>query len=183
MIRIPVLPLPPPPGVELHPNCARCTALCCQYVSTEIDIPTTRRDVDNVRWYLMHPGVRVYVEDTGRWFIQFMSRCQNLGDDNLCRIYETRPQICRDLQPTSCEFALGSGDLHYFTTPEEFERWQGERVRRRDTRRAARRTAARRPAASHGPIKTVRRRHGAGKTVRRGHGAGKAVRRGNGAGR
>ncbi len=172
MIRIPVLPEPPPPGVLIHPNCARCTALCCQYVSTEIDIPTTRRDIDNVRWYLMHPGVRVYVEDTGRWFIQFMSRCQNLGDDNLCRIYETRPQICRDLQPTNCEFALGSGDLHYFTTPAEFERWQGEKVRRRSARQAASRRTTAGPSRPHAANGRLRNRNGAGKTVRRRNGAG-----------
>ena len=141
MLRLPVLAAPPPPGVELHPNCARCTALCCNYVSTEIDVPTTRRDFDHIRWYLMHPGVRVYVEDSGQWFIQFLSRCDNLGADNLCQIYATRPQICRDLEPTECEFALGPGDQHYFTTLAEFESWAAERARQRRARSARRATA------------------------------------------
>ena len=157
MIRLPVLAAPPPPGVVLHPNCARCTALCCQYVSTEIDPPTTRVDFDNVRWYLMHPGVRVFVEEGGRWFLQFMSRCENLGADNLCRIYDRRPQICRDLQPTSCEFALGPGDQQYFTRPEEFERWQAERTRRQQARRARRK----RPLAARGPAGRAGARRGA----------------------
>lgn len=144
MIQLPVLPKPPPPGIEVHHNCARCTALCCNYVSTEIDPPTTARDLSNVRWYLMHPGVRLYVEEGGGWFIQFMSRCQNLGDDNLCRIYDSRPQICRDLKPTECEFALGPGDEHYFTTLEEFDRWHLERQRRRRRRAAGSGKAGRR---------------------------------------
>jgi len=97
----------------------------------------------------MHPGVRIFVEDTGRWFLQFLSRCQHLGEDNLCQIYETRPQICRDLQPTDCEFALGPGDLHYFTNLEEYERWQAERVRRR-RQRAAKRARGKRHAKNNG---------------------------------
>jgi Fe-S-cluster containining protein len=112
-------------------------------------VPTTRHDFDNIRWYLMHPGVRVYVEDTGQWFIQFMSRCQNLGADNLCKIYDTRPQICRELQPTECEFALGPGDQHYFTTLAEFESWAAERTRARRARAARRAAATRRSKRRH----------------------------------
>lgn len=119
----------------MHHNCARCPALCCNYVSTEIDVPTTRRDFDNIRWYLLHPGVRVYVEDdTGSWFIQFVSRCRFLGEHDLCTNYEARPQICRDLEPTVCEFAQGPGDRYLFTGIEEFERWMQERERRRKSR-------------------------------------------------
>ena len=84
---------------------------------------------------LHHDGV----PSIGRWFLQFLSRCQHLGEDNLCQIYETRPQICRDLQPTECEFALGPGDLHYFTNLGEFERWQAEQVRQRRHRAQRRR--------------------------------------------
>ena len=137
MFRLPLLPKPPPPGVELHHNCARCPALCCHYVSTEIDPPGTDRDVQNVRWYLMHADVRIFVDEAGIWYLQFMSRCNNLGEDNLCQIYETRPQICRDLKPTECEFARGPDDRHYFTTLQEFDSWWDERqrVRKRRQRR------------------------------------------------
>jgi Fe-S-cluster containining protein len=131
---LPVLPKEPPEGVEIHHNCARCMALCCNYVSREIDPPTTRRDYDNLRWYLMHPGVRVYLDDEGCWFLQLMSRCSNLGEDNLCQVYEERPQICRELQPNECEFARGPGDQHCFTCLEEFDRWHEERERRRRER-------------------------------------------------
>jgi len=123
----------------VHPNCTRCTALCCSYVSTEIDAPTTRRDFDILRWYLMHPGVRVYCEGgTDSWFLQFMTRCRNLGDNGLCRIYAERPQICRDLQASECEFALGPGDRWLFTNLEEFDRWMAERARQKRERAAAR---------------------------------------------
>ena len=95
MIRLPIAP--DPDAVPVHPNCARCPAMCCNYVSTEIDVPTTKREIDIIRWYLMHAGVRVYCEDrTGSWFVQFLARCRFLGADNRCGIYEVRPQICRD---------------------------------------------------------------------------------------
>ena len=137
MIRLPVAP--DPDAIPVHPNCARCPAMCCNYVSTEIDVPTTKREVDIIRWYLMHAGVRVYCEDrTGSWFVQFMARCRFLGENNLCGIYETRPQICRDLQANECEFALGAGDRYLFTTLEEFDRWLGERDRRTRVRREKR---------------------------------------------
>lgn len=139
MKRLPVLAEPPPEGIDVHPNCARCMAVCCHYVSQEIDAPTTMKDFDVFRWYLMHPGVRLYVDGNGDWFLQFASRCRFLGADNLCTIYETRPQICRDLSPEKCEFALGPGDEHYFTSLEEFDFWLDEKHRRRRVR--ARRSA------------------------------------------
>jgi len=126
-----------PDAIPMHFNCARCTAMCCNYVSTEIDEPTTKKDIDIIRWYLMHAGVRVYCEDlTGSWFVQFMGRCRFLRDDYLCGIYETRPQICRDLSATECEFALGPGDRHLFTNLEEFDRYLQERDRVSRARRA-----------------------------------------------
>jgi Fe-S-cluster containining protein len=144
VIRLPLVHSPADDPAT-HPNCTRCTALCCSYVSTEIDAPTSRRDYDIIRWYLMHPGVRVYCEDAaGSWFVQFMSRCRNLGENDLCQIYTTRPQICRDLQATECEFALGPGDRWLFTNLEEFDRWYEERAHQRGRRAAATARKARR---------------------------------------
>jgi Fe-S-cluster containining protein len=147
LIRLPVVN-PAADAIPVHPNCGRCTALCCNYISTEIDPPTSKKDYDILRWYLIHPGVRVYCEDgTGSWFVQFMSRCRHLRDDNLCGIYDTRPQICRDLDATLCEFALGAGDRFLFTNADEFERWMAERERRLAARRSA--SAAARIGRSH----------------------------------
>jgi len=118
-------------------------ALCCHYVSQEIDAPTTRQDYDTFRWHLMHPGVRLYVDGHGDWFLQFKSRCRFLGADNLCTIYDERPQICRDLSPDSCEFAMGPGDEHYFTNLEEFDAWLDEKQRTQRVRAGSRGSANR----------------------------------------
>ncbi len=154
MIRIPILH-DDPNAIPVNPNCGRCTAVCCNYVSTEIDMPTSARDFDIIRWYLIHPGVRVYCEDSsGSWFVQFMSRCRFLRPDNLCGIYDTRPQICRDLDSKLCEFALGAGDRYLFTNIEEFDRWFAERERQRAERRV--RSAARKTARnSHSTARRV----------------------------
>ena len=139
---------------------------CCGPYGGDALKPTTRREFDIIRWYLMHPGTRVYCEDnTGSWFVQFMSRCENLRPDNLCGIYDTRPQICRDLEPTKCEFALGAGDRFLFTKVAEFESWMVERERRRAERRARRHAAP--PPRSKPASKHAARKKAAGMAMAR----------------
>lgn len=101
--------------------CEHCTGLCCQYVALPLERPTTRRDFDDIRWFVMHHGVTVFCED-GEWFVQFASRCENLRDDNLCGVYETRPEICREYKAGECDYQ--GGDYSYelrFTTAEQVE--------------------------------------------------------------
>lgn len=110
--------------------CEHCTGLCCRYVALPLEKPTTRRDFDDIRWFVMHEGVSVFCED-GDWFVQFASRCDNLGDDNMCGIYETRPRICREYKAGECDYQ--GGDYNYeqrFTTPEEVEAYIATRFGR-----------------------------------------------------
>ncbi|MFC1452731.1 YkgJ family cysteine cluster protein [Verrucomicrobiota bacterium] len=76
--------------------CVECGAKCCRYVALQIDDPTCKRDYDNIRWYLMHKGVFVFVDHEGDWYIEFETDCSRLGSDGLCRRYEERPRICRE---------------------------------------------------------------------------------------
>lgn len=87
--------------------CEHCTAACCHYLALPLDEPETPRDFDDIRWYLMHKGVNVFVED-GEWYIQVPTACENLRADNLCGIYETRPKICREYKAGDCDYAGGS---------------------------------------------------------------------------
>jgi uncharacterized protein len=101
--------------------CEHCTAVCCHYIALPIDKPTTRRDFDDLRWYVMHEGVAVFIEE-GDWYIQFTTRCRNLLPDRRCGIYATRPAICREYKAGECDYA--GGDYHYevyLTTPEDVE--------------------------------------------------------------
>lgn len=87
--------------------CEHCTAACCRYIALPIDKPRSRRDYDDIRWYVMHEGVSVFVEE-GDWYVQFQARCKNLQEDNLCGVYETRPKICREYEAHECDYAGGA---------------------------------------------------------------------------
>ena len=95
--------------------CEHCAGACCRYLALPLDKPTSRRDYDDIRWYLMHEGVTVFVED-GDWYIQHQTRCKNLGADNRCTIYTTRPEICREYEPDACDYE--GGDFQFFQDPD-----------------------------------------------------------------
>lgn len=101
--------------------CEHCAAACCRYLALPLDKPTCKRDYDDMRWYLMHEGVTVFVED-GDWYVQFQTRCRNLKADNQCGVYEGRPEICREYEPDNCDYAGGSyGYDHLFTHAKQIE--------------------------------------------------------------
>ena len=77
------------------PPCVECEAQCCRYVAVEIDTPKTKKELDDVRWYLLHENIYVFVDHDDAWHIEFRTRCRALGDDHLCHEYADRPQICR----------------------------------------------------------------------------------------
>jgi Fe-S-cluster containining protein len=111
-----------------HPcfDCARC----CTYVALEIDAPTTNKEYDYLVWYLFHPGVSVFVDWEGSWFVKFESRCRHLTEHGLCGVYEHRPAICRDFDWRDCEMHVKDEppDKHLFESAEAFLAWlEGQR--------------------------------------------------------
>ncbi len=83
--------------------CEKCVALCCRYFALPIDNPTDVTDYDNIRWYLLHENVVVFIED-GQWYIGVLTKCKHLQPDNRCGIYETRPRICRKYTTDNCDY-------------------------------------------------------------------------------
>lgn len=103
--------------------CEHCTAVCCRYVALPIDEPTTRGEFDDVRWYLLHENVSVFVED-GEWYISFATPCRHLQPDHRCGIYQTRPSICRKYTTDNCDYHSGDyGWEHHFTCPEHLDEY------------------------------------------------------------
>jgi len=92
------------PLVESAPKQVPCLScgLCCSYVCVDIDGPNTLRGATTMLWYIYHEQVSVYTDGVD-WMVQFDTRCRHLQEDNRCRIYETRPQICREFDETECE--------------------------------------------------------------------------------
>jgi len=111
--------------------CEHCTAACCRYLAIPLDKPTTKRDYDDIRWYLMHEKLLVFVED-GDWYIQFHTKCKNLGADNRCTVYDTRPEICREYQAKDCDYTPGSYSYdHLFTHASQIEKYYEDKTGRK----------------------------------------------------
>ena len=102
--------------------CAHCSAKCCRYFALPIDAPTTWKDFEYIRWYLLHDRATVFIEDDV-WYLLVHTRCKHLGDDNLCQRYESRPQICRDYTTKKCEYEDDWVYDHYFETSEQVEEY------------------------------------------------------------
>ncbi len=102
--------------------CNECGGKCCEYVAIEIDKPTSKSDYDNVRWYLVHRNVNIFIDHDSKWFIEFRTPCEKQQFDKRCSIYEIRPKICRDHGNVEgeCEF-YDNPYKKYFKTAEEFQ--------------------------------------------------------------
>lgn len=98
--------------------CSYCTARCCRYFAMSIDTPKTWEQFDNMRWYMMHGPLSVFV-DGASWFLLVPGDCKHLQDDNMCGTYHTRPQICRDYTTDSCEYDNEGVYDQFFETPEQ----------------------------------------------------------------
>ncbi len=117
-------------GSRKNPNkydtlpCFECGAKCCRYVAVEIDTPKTKKEYDDIRWYLLHENIYIFIDHDNCWHIEFRTRCRSLADDHRCIEYETRPQICRDhgWPIGTCEFFASPYKVR-FKTPEEYERY------------------------------------------------------------
>jgi Fe-S-cluster containining protein len=98
--------------------CEYCTAKCCRYFALPIEAPTEHSDFEFIRWYLLHDRATVFTED-GDWYLLVHTQCEHLMEDNLCGIYETRPQICREYSTDACEYEDDWTYERYFETPEQ----------------------------------------------------------------
>ena len=97
--------------------------LCCKYIALEIDTPEDKNDYEQIRWYLAHKNVWVWIDHDDSWNLQFNTPCEKL-DKQLCTIYDKRPQICRDYSTDACE-RYGDGDSFklLWKHMEEFDEW------------------------------------------------------------
>ena len=84
--------------------CDKCAGLCCRYIALPLENPEDREDYEDIRWYLCHEDVAVFVED-GEWYINVKNKCKYLCEkDSKCMMYEGRPKICRKYHTDDCEF-------------------------------------------------------------------------------
>lgn len=101
--------------------CKQCSAKCCRYFALQIDTPTTRNEFQNVRWYLAHNNVAIFIDD-GMWFLEVFSECKYLTPDHRCKVYDNRPEVCRDHSSTNCEVDADTIDHEqHFLSMEDFD--------------------------------------------------------------
>lgn len=106
------------------PLCGKCSGLCCRYFALPIETPEDREDYDDIRWYLCHEDISVFVED-GDWYMNVKNKCRHLSNgEHKCKIYDKRPKICRGYKTDDCELTSGEYgyDLH-FTNDTEMQEY------------------------------------------------------------
>ncbi len=103
------------------PPCEECGGRCCRYVAIEIEKPSAKNDYDNIRWYLLHRDINIFVDHDGKWYIEFRTPCEQQMEDHRCGIYSVRPRICRahGNSEGECEY-YDTPFKHYFSTEKDF---------------------------------------------------------------
>ncbi len=107
--------------------CYRCPAACCRYIALPFDEPEDLEAFEEIRWFLMHEGVTVFVTE-GHWYISVATRCTHLDEQSRCTIYPRRPQICRQYSSAGCDYR--GGDYGYkllFTHPKQLEEYMAKK--------------------------------------------------------
>ena len=130
------------PAEQGRGDCQTCGAGCCRYVTVEIAKPRAHVDVEEVRWFLAHENVHVYIDaDDGSWNVQFHTNCRHLDRWNRCRIYSRRYDICREHDAEDCEASQAEAQDTVFHTTDEFDAWWRKEKAGRKRRNARRRKA------------------------------------------
>ena len=83
-------------------DCTACAATCCYNLSMIIGKPANKAEIEDLKWQLHFDTVKVYIRNR-RWYQWVEGKCIYLDANNLCKIYDTRPDKCRDHNPPKCE--------------------------------------------------------------------------------
>ena len=74
-----------------------------------------------MRWLLLHENIAVYMGTDRHWYVEFRTKCKELGEDHRCGIYEQRPDLCRAYEVTTCpRWASGLGHIVRFDTDRQY---------------------------------------------------------------
>lgn len=86
-------------------GCSSCGA-CCTFITLQVN--PQYRDPDIKRWIELH-DIKL-IEKDGGLFARIGTPCSKLRKDNLCGIYEDRPNVCRSFPASQADI----DDLHKF---------------------------------------------------------------------
>jgi uncharacterized protein len=107
--------------------CANCPALCCHDLAVPIDRPRLKADIDDLKWQLRYDNVHAAIRNR-RWYMVINGRCIYLDDHDLCTVYDSRPETCRDHNPPQCE-RFGRWYQYWLDSPEQLDAYLGGKRR------------------------------------------------------
>ena len=113
--------------------CEDCSAECCHKLLVPFKRPRTERDIYYYKWHLQYDTVSIIIR-SNRWYLVIEGRCIYLDKNNLCTIYDRRPDTCREHNPSECE-RYGAWYDVILKTPENLEAYLEKEKKRRRTRR------------------------------------------------
>lgn len=154
-------------------KCSYCKgALCCTYVTQQIDTPRSKVEFTHLLWQVSHEHVKAYKDEDG-WTLLIEGTCKHLQPDNRCGIYDTRPEICREHSNDYCEFDAPSeeGFDLYFPTYESllkyckkrFKNWDSKTTETRSVKQRLREKISKKKAIK----KTAKKKPAKKKTAKR----------------
>jgi len=107
--------------------CNECDGKCCKYISVGIDEPKNKEDFDELKWFLHHKKVIVYLDEEDEWIVEFQTPCRYLDENNKCMIYDKRPDVCKEHSLDECDLN-GDGESHkiLLEKPEDVDKYHEE---------------------------------------------------------
>jgi len=109
--------------MEDKKTCDKCNGACCRYVILEIDCPESLDEFENIKWYVAHEKVRVFVDEDYTWNIEFSTPCTNLNENNQCKIYDSKPEICNSFSANECSFHGNYTEKYSFNCIKDVENY------------------------------------------------------------
>lgn len=83
-------------------TCFECNQECCKSVIIEMDKPETREDWEDIKWQVAHKNVQVILDNEDAWCIEFLTECDEMDENGRCKIYDKRPDMCRNHSSQRC---------------------------------------------------------------------------------
>ena len=110
-------------------DCSKCDGHCCKYITIQIDEPDEGIDFEELKWFLCHEHISVYIDNEDDWCVEVKTPCKFQDPKtNLCTNYELRPKVCSDHETHECE-GNDDYDPHYkriFHTMDDIDEYRKE---------------------------------------------------------
>ena len=109
-------------------KCEDCSGHCCKYITVQINEPKKDIDFEELKWFLNHENVTVYIDHDDDWCVEFRTPCKFQDPANKCTIYEKRPKVCQEHLIEECEGNEDYGDYHkrIFMTMDDIDKYKEE---------------------------------------------------------